>query len=526
MKYILLLAIFVIFQKGNAQHFPFENNPSEWTFQVTHPDLPDTMHSINSWVNFNSPRNLDVISGDTLFNFNHTVNYTVRGFLINCIDLNTGNLIWNHLTYEPSDTLSRRWAHKPKIDAQEVQIPLIVENVPTIPFYQGGSWKKGKTGLLILDRKEGNVKHSVYNKNPSSINLHSPWYNFYHDNITYDLSYGKGEYIYYKFNDKTQYQPIRKSWDVRTCYKIDSSGMLIDSIQTIEEIGANMRVRWIDYTDDDKLLMYLHQEIKDSTNLIIDRKSFVSLLNKYLQTEQSIEVTDYGLNRTFIEDYNEEDQSFLLSSFDTINKRIAYYHTDFDGNTINQYHVDNTLGHYRITRATFYDDNRVLIAAYYNDEVNSGLRLTIMDGNGDSSETVDLVSNKPNKGVYPENFYITKEKDILLNIGNDALSLGSGRAPTRENYWMKFSKELFYPTATKDEKTYIHDLIYPNPSSNYIHVDNIQDAISMSISDASGNNIIELPISHTIDISSLPPGQYFLHRVYSTGILSNKIIKI
>lgn len=66
--------------------------------------------------------------------------------------------------------------------------------------------------------------------------------------------------------------------------------------------------------------------------------------------------------------------------------------------------------------------------------------------------------------------------------------------------------------------------IYPNPSSEYINIENVSDFKTARIFDFSGK-LVKQSASKQIDVSSLSAGQYILNIYSGTDIISRKFIK-
>ncbi len=66
--------------------------------------------------------------------------------------------------------------------------------------------------------------------------------------------------------------------------------------------------------------------------------------------------------------------------------------------------------------------------------------------------------------------------------------------------------------------------VYPNPSSDFINIKNLDNIQKIRLYDVSGKMVLETQFNE-IDIRKLPAGQYILNVHSGSEIISKKIIK-
>ncbi|WP_347216589.1 T9SS type A sorting domain-containing protein [Chryseobacterium sp.] len=111
----------------------------------------------------------------------------------------------------------------------------------------------------------------------------------------------------------------------------------------------------------------------------------------------------------------------------------------------------------------------------------------------------------------------------LLTIGfSDATVTGF---PTIHSRYLSYGKNLL-TLGTKDLTADKEIAIYPNPSSDYVNINNGEKIAKIEISNAEGRKISEIQNPDKIGISELPSGIYFLKIIFKDGkIQTRKIIR-
>lgn len=501
--------------------FPFQLDfEAEWIMKIGCDSLTDSIVTYENYAAFTSQRYLDYLSGDTLFSINNIDYWGVRGYIINSINVATGEVYWQHLTYEPITAKQWEIATRPTFTTDTIFIPLIVE-VPTneYPFGHGYSWEEGNLGLLTLDRKTGAVLDKFISDyyHEGNLVLTPPYVWKYYDNYGTDLFYLDGMFGYYRFTNGTTYYPDFNGWDSHHFTLLNIQGEVLDSFTTQRFKYSNVRSKVLSYTDDLSLTASTKYEVRDSNAILMGKGFHIDKYNKYMQITDSLNLTDIGEERIDFHAYNHAGD-LLIHNYDTSYHVTSFYIMDWDKNIKWQAPLDSVGG----LDACFYEDG-VAVLGINKDLDSRELGIYITDKDGVFQKRMHF-TKKREQSVLIHQILATDDGGILINFdcSDDYLPpLGW----TRDNYWIKFSKEqLFRPSST--EKVTSEDItIYPNPSSDFIHVSSLDNITGMAIINGQGRLIRQVGVQESIDISDLPAGTYYLRQDFKQGAIYKRFVK-
>ena len=81
------------------------------------------------------------------------------------------------------------------------------------------------------------------------------------------------------------------------------------------------------------------------------------------------------------------------------------------------------------------------------------------------------------------------------------------------------------PTVSVDDFNQLDILIYPNPTSDIVYIDGNYTQLKVVVYDILGKQVINKPITNSIDISQLEKGVYTLQLSDGTKLTTQRIIK-
>lgn len=99
-------------------------------------------------------------------------------------------------------------------------------------------------------------------------------------------------------------------------------------------------------------------------------------------------------------------------------------------------------------------------------------------------------------------------------------------------YWVEFTsdeKEINYKTNTESAYYSPYGIsVYPNPITDQIHISGITSGATIYLLDATGKKVTEVTSEdeiHSIPVSTIPPGQYFLYIILQHSVAVFPLIK-
>jgi len=81
------------------------------------------------------------------------------------------------------------------------------------------------------------------------------------------------------------------------------------------------------------------------------------------------------------------------------------------------------------------------------------------------------------------------------------------------------------PTASVDDQTQLDIFIYPNPTSDIVYIDGNYSQLKVVIFDILGKQVMNKPITNSIDISQLEKGVYILQLFDGAKLTTQRMIK-
>ena len=81
------------------------------------------------------------------------------------------------------------------------------------------------------------------------------------------------------------------------------------------------------------------------------------------------------------------------------------------------------------------------------------------------------------------------------------------------------------PTASVDDQNQLDILIYPNPTSDIVPIEGNYSQLNVVVYDILGKQVMNKPITNSIDISQLEKGIYILQLSDGAKLTTQRIIK-
>ena len=121
------------------------------------------------------------------------------------------------------------------------------------------------------------------------------------------------------------------------------------------------------------------------------------------------------------------------------------------------------------------------------------------------------------------------DSSIMSNC-NLYVPVGSSSLYSTSSYWMDFTKlseTSFLTNLSQSVGNLATVTVYPNPVTDYLYIDGLQEISNLSIMDMSGKTILAKQIRNhvPVDISNLVSGIYVIRLRTAQGILERKIMK-
>ncbi len=218
-------------------------------------------------------------------------------------------------------------------------------------------------------------------------------------------------------------------------------------------------------------------------------------------------------------------EKFYSNFGNDVSLRLDYY--DFEGNHVSSYEIPRTLKYAIVTNLI---DDKPLIAVCRPNSSGGEILLYGVNASNVFGELKTLQINNSHAFVC-QKMFSTEDKDIIMQGRySPILSGGSTDRSNFENIVISFSlDDLGLLTSVQDALKDEAIIIYPNPTSHYITIDNAAQYASnvqfTSISRTMYNLVLK---DNTLDISTLPAGLYIIALTDATSgkVHRQKIIKV
>jgi len=134
------------------------------------------------------------------------------------------------------------------------------------------------------------------------------------------------------------------------------------------------------------------------------------------------------------------------------------------------------------------------------------------------------VSNVTNMGLMFRNAS-SFNQDIsswcVYNISSEPSSFSTNSSLTEDNMPVWGS----CPTASVDDQNQFNISIYPNPTSDIVYIDGNYSQLKVVVYDMLGKQVMNKPVTNSIDISQLEKGVYILQLSDGAKLTTQRIIK-
>lgn len=178
-----------------------------------------------------------------------------------------------------------------------------------------------------------------------------------------------------------------------------------------------------------------------------------------------------------------------------------------------------------------YSEDYDAVAGFYFDYEGSVIAYTLND-------EIELASWTPNTWNNIKVEYDTTNAVIKLYLNNTLVLtstiLANDPVPAEvdfefDNFFTGFNVDNFKITSLQNMAT--SDInkksmsIYPNPTSDFVHVNNNQEVLKLEVVDLAGKSILSKENVTTLDVKELPKGVYLLKVTTKDGTSTQKFLK-
>lgn len=544
MKNLLLLLLALFIGQLHAQKhsvepplqtfekIKFTNFEPNWVVDV----FDSTRIRLDTFNGYNSFRFINHYLGNHIndgkfYRCHHFREYHDLGFIVNCIDTKSGELLWSKLI----DTSLVGTQLVPIYQNFDDKGNLVVYGFRRLKKIDpnGNLWinyEPSKIFKLTLDKYNGNIVNFLSPE--ESINIE---FSGIRANRDLDiLSFDPNEQIEFVFRKESS-NPNRIKTIKGT---INSLGhmMFLDSI---EFSPPNKRIWRTRYVKKDHKYYCIEQNRQEGTALLLEMDTMFNLTNSYDiflkdKTDFLVELRDYTDNYLFYV------QPYLVN--DVWNYRIYIY--GYEGQLINFYDLKtNFLS--KFSNVHFEYDDKLGKLLIFGEKVDQNLQtkratgylhMIIADSTGYETRKIIKIANQ-GKSFIPYKVIFDGEENIIFDapIGlvyyDDKSFFPSFK---RAQFDWTFAlinasrTELGLKTvSTKEVYTQNQYSIYPNPTSGMIYIGNLEELAVIDIYDIMGQKVLSnKKLEGSLDCSQLKSGIYLMQIHTKNQIETHKLLKV
>ena len=172
------------------------------------------------------------------------------------------------------------------------------------------------------------------------------------------------------------------------------------------------------------------------------------------------------------------------------------------------------------------NDQKTLISFSKEENNQSILYFYKSSDQGETSLVKELKLDGTNDLIFVKNIYLTPKSDILLNITHIDENSNVSPIPKWSNWTLIKGSDLGITSASNDQ--YLNSFkLYPNPTSNIINIQGIDQDVNFKIYNLHGHMINQgKSVNQQIDTHLLPNGLYIFEIQNKYLVERHKVLKI
>ena len=509
MKTYLLFFLLLVTYFMNGQTFQeiqFDNFTPSWT-HYTNVDLNN-----NPIQSYRSKKH--ILSKNKMYILSNTIDIGFTGHVVEGINLETGNLLWNYFYHPISDDNNEYAANLFLNNTSTLQLLSVKKHDSNSNYWEKGVLRQRYFNLTsgeIVDSifsNESGFKISIPSQSVKNVNL-SPWKsNFQHFQLKSFLIFEKYESILFS-----------------------SAGEIIEITerQKIENGQDLIKTKSLySHENGEKIIMTYYVEYENEEKFHINVLALSPTLDtlSYFVIKDDVEKADNFKIINATKDY------VLLKSLNTIYngtfkyKKYGYYLFDINGVLLDKAFLENTNGDDKFEggRAIKLKDENKLFCVY-SGEFNGFQKLIFAksDGNGNFKSLKEIQSTTKEDWFQCKSLTILPSNDIVINLRHSNRKYENPYA--EKSVWMRISEMDIFSSVNSlpDIPSFV---AYPNPTSGEITIESSSaNPSKIIILDLLGIIRKELEFQKNIQLSNLPRGIYFIELLDNqNNILGNQKI--
>jgi len=462
--------------------------------------------------------------------FDNGVSVGYCGYAIKKLNKNTGEVFWETMRVY-KEFLKRKALSQPTLKEGQLIVTLYDEAEQTLG--PGTEWNFCYPAHITLDLQSGEIVDSNYVDKADSTVVH-------HWSITGALKQNKttSSNIYIK-DDGYAYRRYIAEQGAFQNSRLDLSGKL----KLTDYIGFQGKyllenLRYFDLNDGNKGAVLVSESENWKNKEII-----IGIFDEDMQLLEQFDITNHYKDTIgFCVGYRYDNGYFITESgiedFGNKTLRLTYHMFDMNANFIDKITytlrdgIDNGIRYGYFYPMADVINNRILLTRCRQDRITESTYYDIFTSDGDS---INLLKRTLVEGIKDhfrtEYASMTESGDILLYI-QQFIWTGTGFGsdyPRFYSWVMLDGQKMNILSSVKDELQDIAINIYPNPTSNYITIDNAaQYDNNVQLTSISGRMYNLIIQDSNIDVSTLPAGLYIVALTDTTSgkVYRQKIIKV
>jgi Secretion system C-terminal sorting domain len=508
-KIILILFCTIMVLSIKAQIFNPINWKSEsilWSTYTRNPDLETS--TLRPRMRFDY-HNLPIFHDGYLYQVANNFDFAYTGYLLQKIDLATGEEIWQNnrmFDFIQNSKNNREYAVSPYINESKFGFSIFKE----IPIANLTLWGRATIGVAEYNLNDGG--NTLYETTSSEDTLNQKLNNG---------APGLGRHTFVKREGSTfEYIMMARKCPL-DCkkfslekYYLSEKGYTLDSI--VKELAFNF--------DINRTQVYKIFEDK-----------YLALIETQDQVNQSVYKIQILLLDNDLNVIEDNDITGLLDPFNSL-KSLTFYHNGITNDKFNLYATrlnSSTVIYTFDTKGKLWEKielpasntalsislpmidgvGSVVAIADFTDTQPSTIKIYQSDGNGSLTLKEDLITDNPEDRFNVKAMFWTPDKNLLLHLNQIHVS----QLPlfVRQDYHCNAlldTRRLGIISSVIDSEPSVSKNVYPNPAHDFITIPEYQGTSNIEIFDMMGRLALHTTIleSQQIDISSLKSGFYNL----------------
>ncbi len=499
-KIVFLLIISSLVHSINAQQpanpLAFLNFKPKWSHYSYASSLPDSTQFY--WTR----RKPLTINDDLYIMLNNSDNWS-QGYLIEKLNINTGELLANHQHFDKRKN-ERTYAFSIKKKGDYIDMLSFKENSRNIKNFIYTFWGRSNYNSYQFCANTLKVCDSTVT-NP--LDTSNKIINCYQD----------AAYLYRKGDNILNIESIRNQPTQRayfTIRELNDKGYMVDSseISIYFKYNTINHIQMYEY-DENKYISFIYAtDNTDFTKLEVKMVYFDS----NFAIEKVIDISHHLKNTTLLYLHYEDAENFVIGSYqdslvDNYTKRTyAFYVFNHNGEKIDEVSFKNAnLGRYEYMFATLLKPSKKILAVVRRLTNDNKVKIEFMLSNnkGSADVTKTIYPNKHIRNFYP---YSMPNNQVLCYFRDIDSTDTKYKKPPSWLYWNMFTPEdLNFPVSLQ-EPTLQSFSFYPNPANWQINIQADLEYDAINVYSIEGKLVQHIENQdNTLDVSDLPAGLYF-----------------